>query len=301
MLMYETALTEERPGDQATGLRRMKQPRPVKVIAVTGGKGGVGKTNVAVNLSLALAGMGNEVMLLDADFGLANVDVQLGLSPEYDLSHLISGERNLEEIIIQGPGGIKIIPASSGISRMADLTQAERAGIIHAFSELSCDVDYLVVDTSAGISDSVVSFCKASHEIVVVVCDEPASITDAYALIKIMNREHAVDHFHVLANMVYSTRQGTELYNKLALAANHFLDATLSFLGIVPQDERLRQAVQKQRAVVTQYPSSPSSGAFRKIAANVAKWPDSRSAGGQLEFFVERLINSESELGRLEP
>ncbi len=300
MLMYETALSKERPRDQATGLREMKRSRPVKVIAVTGGKGGVGKTNVAVNLSLALAGMGNEVMLLDADFGLANVDVQLGLSPEYDLSHLISGERHLEEIIIQGPGGVKIIPASSGVSRMADLTPAEQAGIIHAFSELSCDVDYLIVDTSAGISGSVVSFCKASHEIVVVVCDEPASITDAYALIKIMNREHGVTHFHILANMVYSNRQGSELYNKLALAANHFLDASLSFLGIVPQDERLRQAVQKQKAVVALYPSSPSSGAFRKIAGNIEKWPEMRSAGGQLEFFVERLINSENELGRLE-
>ncbi len=296
MLMYETAVTKKRPGDQAMGLRKMEQSRPVKVIAVTGGKGGVGKTNVAVNLSLALAGIGNQVMLLDADFGLANVDVQLGLSPEYDLSHLVSGERNLEEIIIQGPGGIKIIPASSGISRMADLTQVEQAGIIHAFSELRCDVDYLVVDTSAGISDSVINFCKASHEVVVVVCDEPASITDAYALIKIMNREHGVNHFHVLANMVYSNRQGTELYNKLALAANHFLDATLSFLGIVPQDERLRQAVQKQKAVVALYPSSPSSGAFRKIAGNVEKWPEVRSAGGQLEFFIERLIGNEAEL-----
>ncbi len=300
MHMYETALAKKRPSDQAVGLRKMKQHRPVKVIAVTGGKGGVGKTNVAVNLSLSLAATGNDVMLLDADFGLANVDVQLGLSPEYDLSHLVSGERNLEEIIIDGPGGIKIIPASSGISRMADLTQRERAGIIHAFSELSCDVDYLIVDTSAGISDSVVSFCKASHEVLVVVCDEPASITDAYALIKVMNREHGVDHFHVLANMVYSNRQGTELYNKLSLAANHFLDASLSFLGIIPQDERLRQAVQKQRAVVASYPSSPSATAFRKVAGHVENWPGAQKAGGQLEFFVERLINYENELGGLE-
>ncbi|WP_041070533.1 MinD/ParA family ATP-binding protein [Thiolapillus brandeum] len=294
-------MTTKRPRDQAMGLRKIKQHRPVKVIAVTGGKGGVGKTNVAVNLSLSLAAAGNEVMLLDADFGLANVDVQLGLSPEYDLSHLISGERNLEEIIIQGPGGVKIIPASSGISRMADLSHQERAGIIHAFSELHCDVDYLVVDTSAGIADSVISFCKASHEVLVVVCDEPASITDAYALIKVLNREHGVNHFHVLANMVYSNRQGMDLYNKLSLAANHFLEASLSFLGIIPQDERLRQAVQKQKAVVALYPSSPSSSAFRKVAGNIEKWPGTQNASGQLEFFVERLIKSENELSRREP
>ncbi len=296
MLTYETNLPREATADQATGLRRMTHPKPVKVIAVTGGKGGVGKTNVAVNMALALAAEGNKVMLLDADFGLANVDVQLGLSPEYDLSHLISGERNLEEIIIEGPRGIKIIPASSGIASMADLTQAEHAGVIRAFSELSYDVDYLIVDTAAGISDSVVSFCRASHEVIVVVCDEPASITDAYALIKVMNREHGVDRFHVLANMAASTREGNELYNKLALAADHFLDTTLTFLGVIPMDERLRKAVQKQRAVVDLYPGSPSAMAFKRIVGHVEKWPDPRNAGGQLEFFVERLINVEQEL-----
>ncbi|WP_456380700.1 MinD/ParA family protein [Thiolapillus sp.] len=296
MLTHNTSLQQSTSRDQATGLRKMARPRPVKVIAITGGKGGVGKTNVAVNMALALADGGKKVMLLDADFGLANIDVQLGLSPEYDLSHLISGERNLEEIIIEGPRGIKIIPASSGISRMANLSQAEHAGVIRAFSELSYDVDYLLVDTAAGISDGVVSFCRASHEVIVVVCDEPASITDAYALIKVMNREHGVDHFHVLANMAHTAREGHELYSKLALAADHFLDTTLTYLGVIPQDERLRKAVQKQRAVVDLYPGSPSATAFKKIVGNVEKWPGTRNASGQLEFFVERLINVEQEL-----
>lgn len=279
----------------------MRQPRPVKVIAITGGKGGVGKTNVAVNTALALAAEGNKVMLLDADFGLANVDVQLGLSPEYDLSHLVSGERTLEEIVVDGPGGVKIIPASSGIASMADLSQAEHAGVIRAFGDLSYDVDYLIVDTAAGISHGVASFCQASHEVVVVVCDEPASITDAYALIKVMSREHGVDHFHVLANMTNTAREGHELYNKLALAADHFLDTTLIFLGVVPQDARLRKAVQKQRAVVDLYPGSPSAIAFKNIASKVGKWPGARNAGGQLEFFVERLINAEQELIGVSP
>ncbi|HID46612.1 MAG TPA: MinD/ParA family protein [Chromatiaceae bacterium] len=288
-------------GDQAKGLRRINHPKPVKTIAVTGGKGGVGKTNAAVNMALALAASGNKVMLLDADFGLANVDVQLGLSPEYDLSHLIAGERNLEEIVVDGPRGIKIIPASSGISRMAELTQLEHAGVIRAFSELSYDVDYLIVDTAAGISNAVVSFCRASHEVVLVVCDEPASITDAYALIKVLSREHGVNHFHVLANMACSVREGNELYNKLAVAADHFLDATLSFLGVIPTDDRLKKAVRLQRAVVDLYPGSPSAMAFKKIAGEMEKWPDAHSAGGQLEFFVERLIDSERELTGVRP
>jgi len=289
MLMHEANV------DQATGLRRMGAPRPVKVVAVSGGKGGVGKTNVSVNLALALSKLGRKVMLLDADFGLANVDVLLGLSPEYDLSHLIRGERNLEEIIVEGPADIRIIPASSGVGRMASLSPAEHAGVIRAFSELSYDLDVLIVDTAAGISDGVVSFCRASQEVIVVVCDEPASITDAYAFMKVMNREYGVERFHVLANMVRSAREGHELYLKLTRAAERFLDITPTFLGAIPHDERLRKAVQKQQAVVEAYPGSPSAVALKKVARSIDEWPLARQAGGQLEFFVERLIEAERE------
>ncbi len=289
-------LAHEATVDQAMGLRRMSAPKPVKVVAVSGGKGGVGKTNVSVNLAVALDGMGRKVVLLDADFGLANVDVVLGLSPEYDLSHLINGERTLEEIMVEGPGELRIVPASSGIGRMAALTPAEHAGVIRAFSELNSDLDLLIVDTAAGISDGVVSFCRASQEVIVVVCDEPASITDAYAFMKVMHREYGVSRFHVLANMAHSVREGHELFLKLARAAERFLDVTPSYLGAVPHDERLRQAVQKQQAVVTAYPSSPSALALKKIARSIDEWPRPTHAGGQLEFFVERLIEAEREL-----
>ena len=295
MLMHEANV------DQATGLRRMGAPRPVKVVAVSGGKGGVGKTNVSVNLAMALAKLGRKVMLLDADFGLANVDVLLGLSPEYDLSHLIRGERNLEEIIVDGPADIRIIPASSGVGRMASLSPAEHAGVIRAFSELSYDLDVLIVDTAAGISDGVVSFCRASQEVIVVVCDEPASITDAYAFMKVMNREYGVERFHVLANMVRSAREGHELYLKLTRAAERFLDITPTFLGAIPHDERLRKAVQKQQAVVEAYPGSPSAVALKKVARSIDEWPLARQAGGQLEFFVERLIEAEREYAEALP
>ncbi len=279
--------------DQATGLRRLGAVRPVKVIAVSGGKGGVGKTNVSVNLALALSRLGRKVMLLDADFGLANVDVLLGLSPEYDLSHLVRGERTLEEILVEGPGGVQIIPASSGLGHMAALTPAEHAGVIRAFSDLGQALDVLVVDTAAGISDAVVSFCRAAQEVIVVVCDEPASITDAYAFMKVMNREHGQDRFHVLANMARTAAEGHELYLKLTRAAERFLEITPLFLGAVPHDERLRRAVQKQQAVVEAYPNSPSATAFRKIARAIDRWPLPTRPGGQLEFFVERLIGAD--------
>ena len=201
--------------DQAMGLRQMIKPHPVRVIAVTGGKGGVGKTNVSVNLAVAMAELGKRVMLLDADLGLANIDVVLGLHPERDLSHVVRGECSLEDVLLKGPAGILVAPGASGVQQMAELSKAEHAGLIRAFSDVGSDLDVMIVDTAAGISDVVVSFSRAAQEVVVVVCDEPASITDAYALIKLLNREYGIDRFHVLANMVHTAQEGRVLYNKI--------------------------------------------------------------------------------------
>ncbi len=278
--------------DQAAGLRSIANPKPVKVIAVTGGKGGVGKTNVSVNLALALSGLGREVMLMDADLGLANVDVMLGLKPVYNLSHVINGERTLEEILVEGPGGIKIVPAASGVKLMSDLAPAQHAGLIQAFSELSFDLDVLLVDTAAGISNSVVNFSRAAHEVLVVVCDEPASLTDAYALMKVLNRDHGVQRFNVLSNMSHSAQEGREMFAKLLKVADRFLDATLTYLGTVPYDEYLIKAVKKQRPVVDSFPRSRAATAFKNLAQKADKWPKPTAAAGHLEFFVERLIGS---------
>ena len=276
--------------DQAAGLRRMTKQKPVQVIAVTSGKGGVGKTNVSTNLALALVAAGKHVLLMDADLGLANVDLLLGLHADYNLSHVISGERTLEEVIIEGPDGLKIIPAASGTQMMSELTPSQHAGIIRAFSELSMPIDVLMVDTAAGISDSVISFTRASHEVIVVVCNEPTSLTDAYALIKVLSEEHDVRRFNVLANMVRTPKEGLNLFAKLSKVTDHYLDVTLDYVGAVPFDEYLVKAVKKQQAVTRCYPQSPSSLAFRKIATRVDGWPLPDRASGHLEFFVERLI-----------
>ncbi|MCK5090996.1 MAG: MinD/ParA family protein, partial [Gammaproteobacteria bacterium] len=217
--------------DQAAGLRRLANPKPVLVAAVASGKGGVGKTSISVNLALSMVKAGQSVMLMDADLGLANVDLMLGLRPVYNLSHVIAGERTLEEIIIEGPGGLKIVPASSGVKLMSELNPMENAGLIRAFSELSHDLDALIVDTAAGISDSVISFSRAAHEVVVVVCDEPASLTDAYALMKVLNQDHGVQRFRILSNMTHSAQEGQELFAKLVKVTDRFLDATLSYMG----------------------------------------------------------------------
>jgi len=278
--------------DQAAGLRRIAKPRPVRVIAVASGKGGVGKTNVSVNLALALAQRDKQVLLLDADLGLANVDVLLGLRPVYNLSHVLNGERSLEEIIVTGPGGLRIIPAASGVQGMADMNPMQHAGIIRAFSELSMHLDILLIDTAAGISDSVISFSRAAQEIIVVVCDEPASITDAYALIKLLSREPGQRNLHVLANMTHGPQEGAELFTKITKVTDRFLDVTLNFMGTVPYDDYLRKAVQKQRPVVDAYPRSKAATAFKNLAAKTDKWPMPRYAGGHLEFFIERLLQT---------
>mgnify|MGYP001811656817 FL=1 len=285
--------------DQAQGIRQMKAQHPVRVIAVTSGKGGVGKSNVTINLAVTLAQSGERVMVMDADMGLANIDVLLGLSPGLNLSHVINGECSLEETIIEGPAGIKIVPASSGVAAMSDLTPAQNAGVIRSFSELTEPVDTLLIDTAAGLSDSVLSYTRAAREVIVVVCDEPASITDAYAMVKVMNRDYGVERFHVLANQAHGASQGRELYNKLARVSERFLDVTLDYLGCIPYDDCLKKAVQKQKSVVEAFPRSQSATAFKQIAKKTQQWPTPNSMEGHLEFFIERLVNFSAQEERL--
>lgn len=263
---------------------------PVQVIAITGGKGGVGKTNVSVNLALSLASLGRRVVLMDADLGLANVDVQLGLRPKATLAEVLAGQCDLRDVMIQGPGGIRVVPAASGAADMVNLGPREHAGLIQAFSEIGDQMDVLIVDTAAGIGDSVVSFVRAAQEVIVVVCDEPTSITDAYALIKLLNRDYGVMRFRVLANMVHSPQEGHSVFNKLVQVTDRFLEVALQYAGAVPYDESIRKAAQKQRCVVDLYPRSKAAQAYAAIARKIDTWPLPSTPRGHLEFFVERLV-----------
>jgi flagellar biosynthesis protein FlhG len=280
------------PPAKAQELARLNADRPVKVVTVTGGKGGVGKTTVSANLAVAIAAKGREVMLLDADLGLANVDVLLGLHSRFHLGHVVNGDCSLEDAIVTGPHGLQVVPAASGIRRMTSLSAAEHAGLIQAFSDLYHSVDVLVIDTAAGIHDSVVTFSQAAHHVLIVVCDEPASITDAYALIKVLSREHGVQRFQILANQTRRAGEGQELFQKIQRVCDRFLSVTLEFAGAVPYDDHLRRAVQRQTAVVEAFPSSISSAALKNLAIKADKWSVPQGARGHLEFFVERMVGT---------
>jgi flagellar biosynthesis protein FlhG len=263
---------------------------PVQVIAVTGGKGGVGKTSVSVNLATGLAAAGKRVVLLDGDLGLANVDVLLGLSPRYTLAHVLSGERTLDEILVQAPQGFSIVPAASGAADLASLNGAGHLGLVQAFSSLASRLDVMIIDTAAGIAPGVLQFSQAAQHVLIVLCDEPASLTDAYALVKVLSRNHGVQRFHVLANMTRSPGEGSALFGKLERVTGRFLDVVLDYVGEIPDDDFVRRAIRAQRPVLDAFPSSPAGRAFKKLAGVADSWPVPAGPRGNLEFFVERLV-----------
>ena len=279
--------------DQAAGLRRLSAPRSVKVVAITGGKGGVGKTLTAVNLGAALARLGRSTMLLDADFGLANVDVLLGMKARMNLEHVVTGQCALEDVILTSTSGLRVVPATSGSVSMATLSRVQHAGLIGAFSQLLEPLDVLLVDTAAGLNDGVITFSEAAQRVVVLVCDEPASLTDAYGLIKVLSRRQPSCRFEVVANMVDSPVQGRELYEKLMRVCHRFLGITPSYFGYIPNDNYVRDAIRRQATVVEAFPSSPSARAFQRLAHVVDGWEAPGHARGGVEFFMERLVRSD--------
>ncbi len=281
-------------------MQPQRPTKPVQVMAVTGGKGGVGKSSIAVNLALELGRLERSVMVMDADFGLANIDVLCALSPAGTLEDVFSGKLTLDEILLQIDRRVSLLPAGSGAPAITSLSQAEYGGLIQAFNSLQAPIDTLVIDTPAGISDQVTSFCRAAREVLVVVCDEPTSITDAYSMIKVLNRDFGVKRFNVVVNKVSSNQQGIDLFNKILKVADNNLNVMLNFLGSVPQDECLQQSVQVRKPVVDSFPRSKSALALKKLAKKIHGWPEPKQPIGHVEFFVERLVSYSTHAGVIE-
>ncbi len=287
--------------DQAVKLRNMAEeaagcrPREnaTRVIAVSSGKGGVGKTNSVVNLAVAFSKMRKKVLLLDADLGLGNLDVLLGLAPRYNIGHLLRGERTLEEVLVEGPAGIMILPASSGVQELTDLTAAERLSLQSYLESMNLNFDILIIDTGAGISSNVLFFNMAAQEIVVVVSPEPTSITDAYALMKVLFQRHGERRFRLLVNTVKTKKEGLDVYRKISLAAERFLGVSVDYLGCVVKDENVPRAVVKQQAVMELYPKTKASVCFREIAGTIEDLPVDDVKGG-MQFFWRQLLGRDS-------
>lgn len=281
--------------DQAENLRRMVKenttPRRVaRVITVTSGKGGVGKSSISVNLAIALSKIGNRVIILDADFGLANVEVMLGIRPQYNLADLMFHGKNLSDIITEGPENIGFISGGSGIQELTNLTKDQIIYLIQTLVELDERADVIIVDTGAGISDSVLEFVAASTEVLLVATPEPTSITDAYALLKTLNRKTDISLqdtvIKMIANRIDSYDEGKELYDKLSLVVNKFLNLKLEYLGAVPQDSYVSKAVMRQTPAIMLYPNSNFSKSLYTFAdilcENTTENPQSKKGIAQL-------------------
>lgn len=262
----------------------------VKTIAVASGKGGVGKTNVVANMAIALKKLGKDVMILDADLGLSNIDVLLHLAPKRNIQHLLSGEMGLKDVVIEGPHGIKILSASSGVQELTALDEFQRLRILEAFDTYRENVDILLIDTAAGISENVAFFCIAAQEIIIVASPEPTAITDAYALVKVLFTRYQEKEFNVLVNSVGSSEEALEVFKRLSLAAEKFLNISLNYLGYIPFDDTVRKAVSSQKAFVDAYPHSLASKQVAEIAAKVLN--PKEKVKGTLQFFIGNLLSA---------
>jgi flagellar biosynthesis protein FlhG len=276
----------------STSSRGLEDQQGIRVISVTSGKGGVGKSNVVSNLAITLSAQGKKVLLIDADLGLGNLDVLLGLSPKYNLNDVLSGEKSILDILIDGPAGIKIIPAGTGAQELTNLGQHEKLKLLDELDTLEEKFDFLIVDTEAGISENVTYFTVAAQEIFVVVTPEPTSITDAYALIKLLATRYSEHHFKVLVNMAKDSEDALEVFRKLANVAGRFLDISLDYLGCVIKDEKVVEAVKRQKAVTELFPDSEASQCFTTIAKRVIENKRIGRVKGNIQFFFRRMLEN---------
>jgi len=266
-----------------------------QVIGIASGKGGAGKTTVSINLAVALAMQGHKVMLLDADLGMANAQIALGAHAPFNISHVLNGSKTLQEVLITTAQGVRLVPGASGLRDIAALDTNQIATMIRAFDSLDEPIDYLVVDVAAGIAPAVLEFMAACQRRFVVVCDQPASIADAYGLIKVMATEQSLDEIYLVPNMVPSAQEGRQLYRRLNDVCTRFLGISIRFLHSIEADELLLQALRKYKSVLDYAPGSAAARDFRALAQALDQLPPIESASGRMQFFMERMLHVPSD------
>jgi flagellar biosynthesis protein FlhG len=294
--------------DQAKGLRQIARNDALarrkatqasltktypRVIAVTSGKGGVGKTNIVGNLAVAMAQKGKKVVILDADVGLANIDIVFNLRPEYNIRHVVSSEKRLDQVMIKTRHGIGIIPGGSGFADLTQLNEGEKLPLLSEFETLADKADIIFVDTGAGISSNVLYFNAASDECVVVATTEPTSITDAYALMKVMSQKYGTRHFNLLVNMADSEKDAKRVYASLSNAMDKFLkNVVLEYTGYIPFDRQLQRAVQKRALLLDEFPDSTAARSMETIASTLLRSGERNHSDGNLTFFMNRVFQA---------
>jgi flagellar biosynthesis protein FlhG len=291
---------EVRPRDQAGTLRAMTNSQETtdsmvtsatRVFSITSGKGGVGKTAVVANTAVLLAKLGKRVLILDADLGLANIDVVFGLAPSQNLNHFFSGESDLPSILVEGPLGIKILPAGSGVQRFTRLDSQQKLRLLDGLDSMHNDFDFVLIDTEAGISENVTYFNTAAQEILVVTTPEPTAITDAYALMKLLSNQYQEKHFSLIVNFIKNEEEALDVYRKITMVANRYLDISIDYMGSIPKDPQMIDAIRKQQVLVQLFPESKTCSAFEALARNLLHEPQSLEAKGSIQFFWKRLLD----------
>jgi flagellar biosynthesis protein FlhG len=287
-------------GDQAKTLRDLnshrhealvhKTEQPTSVYSITSGKGGVGKTAVVANLAYVLASMGKRVLILDADLGLANIDVVFGISPLYNLNHFFSGDQDLQQIMVEGPLGIRILPAGSGIQNFTNLDSRQKLRLLDGLDAMQNHFDFVLIDTEAGISENVTYFNTAAQEIVIVTTPEPTAITDAYALMKLLSTQYHEKSFNLVVNQITSEDDALDVYRKLTMVANRYLDISIDYLGSIPDDRLMVDSIRKQKVISELHPQSKITQAFRQLAGRICSEPIQTSPKGNLQFFWKKLL-----------
>jgi flagellar biosynthesis protein FlhG len=284
-----TRKREERAGSSPKHTHRNIASN-ARVIAITSGKGGVGKTSIVGNLGYAFTKLSKKVLILDADLGLGNLDVLLGLAPKYNLSHVIMGEKTIDEILVEGPGKMKILPASSGIQELTQLNKDQKIQILTQLDYLIDSVDVLFIDTAAGISSNVMDFNATAQEVVVVVSPEPTSITDAYALMKVLSLKYSGKACKLIVNMVRRPEEGREVFRQLQLVTDRFLDIRIEYLGYVLFDGKVTKGVKSQKIVSELFPDADASRCFKDISRKISSMSPLNHPKGNSNLFWQHLI-----------
>lgn len=276
--------------DQAEKLRDMvnNQKGLSRIIAVTSGKGGVGKTNIAVNLSLGLCQQGYRVALIDVDMGLANADILLGIAPKYNLGHVFRGERLLKDIIVEGPLGIKLIAGGSGVTDLANLTGWRLDVFIKSLEELNKEFDFIILDTGAGIHRNVLSFVLATHEILVVTTPEPTAVTDVYGLLKVLHQHKPEAKVRLVVNMVKNPNEAEMVAEKLNAVLKEFVQWEIDYAGYILYESQISKAVSDQQPVILAFPSSMASRSFKRLA-NTISGENAQSESTGIKVFFSKV------------